>query len=323
MDPEMHLIKQLNIFQSVIKMKALKFDLDIPFWCSFGDYSSLNLKLSYPFPPLTTLFGLIQNSLGKPALHEINENKLKKNLKKKYIEEFNQLNFSILIRNNGELIEDYVNIHKGNRQNERLERQLESLLKEKYSDEDEIKKEFKNLKKLNFYKFLLNNISDEKFINTKSIVNEIDSEILSYIKEFWNKNDYEATKKWLSTQINRQRIINPYYSVYITSNDEKGEYSLESIKSHLENPLRPLYIGESDDIVNIINMSIADIEENTSSNISSVISGMYSNSELIKVPINLKFDKKPYLGLCSIPNGKLDQEIECYTYNGENFVFIK
>lgn len=304
-------------------MKALKFDLDIPFWCSFGNFSSLNLKLSYPFPPLTTLFGLIQNSLGRPALHEINEKKLNKNLTKKYIEEYNQLKFSIIIQDNGELIEDYTNIHKGNRINEKLESGLKKLLEEKYSKDKKIKDEINNIKKLDFYKFLLKNTENKKFEKSKGIVEKVNPIIFDYIKEFWNNNDYEANKKWLSTQINRQRIINPHYSVYITSDDKNGEYSLESIKSHLKNPRRPLYIGESDDVVNILNMSIVDIKENTSSNISSVIPGMYSNSELIKIPINLKFDTKSYLRLCSIPNGELDQEIKCYTCNGENFVFIK
>ncbi len=304
-------------------MKALKFDLDIPFWCSFGNFSSLNLKLSYPFPPLTTLFGLIQNSLGRPALHEINEKKLNKNLTKKYIEEYNQLKFSIIIQDNGELIEDYTNIHKGNRRNENLESGLKKLLEEKYSKDKKIKDEINNIKKLDFYKFLLKNTENKKFEKSKEIVENVNPNIFDYIKEFWNNNDYEANKKWLSTQINRQRIINPHYSVYITSDDKNGEYSLESIKSHLKNPRRPLYIGESDDVVNILNMSIVDIKENTSSNISSVIPGMYSNSELIKIPINLKFDTKSYLRLCSIPNGELDQEIKCYTCNGENFVFIK
>ena len=57
-------------------MEALKFDLEVPFWCSFGDFSTLNIKLSYPFPPLTTLFGLIQNSMGKLAIHSLNNSKL-------------------------------------------------------------------------------------------------------------------------------------------------------------------------------------------------------------------------------------------------------
>ena len=38
-------------------------------------------------------------------------------------------------------------------------------------------------------------------------------------------------------------------------------------------------------------MSIVDINESSSSKISSVLPGLYSNCELVKVPTNLKFDE--------------------------------
>lgn len=307
-------------------MKALKFDLEIPYWCSFGDFSSLNLKLSYPFPPLTTLFGLIQNSLGKFALHEINDKKVKNNLIDEYIEDFSHLKFSIIIKRRGELIEDYLNIHKGNRYKEKLEAELGKELK-KNPNFEEFKGEFKNLKKLDFYNFLLNNnISDKKFEKTINVVN-INSEVIEFVKKFWDNElkgiiNYEANKTWLSTQINRQKLINPLYTIFILSNDKNGDFSLENIKFHLKNPKRPLYIGESDDVVNILNMSIVNINKNKSSSICSVLPGLYSNSELIKIPVNNKYDNKPCLSLCSIPNGDLDELVDCYCYNGENFVFI-
>ena len=135
-------------------------------------------------------------------------------------------------------------------------------------------------------------------------------------------HNFNINKIWLSTQINRQRLINPIFSIYITSDDD-GEFSLENIKNSLNNPKRPLYLGESDDVVNILNLSIVNIDESVSSNISSILPNLYSNSQLVKIPYNLKFNNnEDNFLLCSIPNSKLDKPVDCFTYNGENFVFL-
>lgn len=312
-------------------MEALKFDLEIPFWCSFGDFSSLNIKLSYPFPPLPTLFGLIQNALGKPALHLIKDKTVMKKLMKQYVEDFNHLNFSIIINNSGELVEDYVNIHKGNRKDrieDNLKKLLDNFIKNK-EYQSEIKKNISILKKFEFYKFLISEtFGNDKFKVIYDRVKDIDSLIIDEICNYWNYNtsgfkNYEINKIWLSTQINRQRLINPSFSIVLTSDVEEGEFSLSNIKKSLINPKRPLYLGESDDIVDILNISLIEINESYSSEISSVLPGLYSNSELIKIPCSLKFDKEnEFLKLCSIPNGKLDKSVDCFNYNGENFVFL-
>lgn len=313
-------------------MKALKFELEVPFWCSFGEFSSLNIKLSYPFPPLTTLFGLIQNALGKPALHNIKDDNLHKKIMKEYIGDFNKLKFSIIINNSGEKIEDYLNIHKGNREKEKLEDQLGKYLKKWIKDSPfnkEINKNIKVLKKYSFNYYILNNLdNNSEFDSVYQEILELDSNILTKINDYWDISskgikNYEINKIWLKTQINRQRLISPSFSIYILSNDENSEFSLKNIKDSLENPKRPLYLGENDDVVNILNISLVDIKKNKSSHISSVLPGLYSNTELVNIPSNLKFDiEKDYLTLCSIPKGKLDCEVDCFTYCGENFVFL-
>lgn len=326
-------------------MKALKFDLEVPFWCSFGDFSSLNIKLSYPFPPLTTLFGLIQNSLGKPAPHIINEKSHYNSTIENYVENFNHLSFSIIIREAGEKIEDFVNIHKGNRK-DGYERDFGPKLNNYINSSDEtshlkdfIEENCENLsfnsilnkiKTYQFYLFVSDKEFDSRHEETFDEIYKIldDSNclhIIDEVKRYWNNKNiqYGYWKPWLSTQIIRQRLINPYFSIYVLSDIDTGEFSLENIKKALEDPKRPLYIGESDDVVNILGISIVDIEENVSNNISSILPGIYSNCELIKIPSNLKFDtENEFYTLCSIPNGDLDQEVECYSYDGENFVFL-
>lgn len=318
----------------VIKMKALRFDMEIPYWCSFGDFSSLNIKLTYPFPPLTTLFGMIQNAMGKVALHNINNKKEHKRIEKKYIENFNNLKFAIIIKDNGEVIEDYTNIHKGNRQQEKYENELKDKLKHIFKENDLDEKDFKNIHKYNFYNYLINGSINKKDLEEyKKIKIFCDKEeykdILNTIIDYWIEHSngvlgYNLNKKWISTQIHRQMIINPSYSIYIISNDN-DEFSLDNIYRYLKNPLRPLYIGESNDAVTLLNMKIVEIVENKSSEIASVLPDLHSNSELIKVPINLKYNKdstKDIYEICSIPKGTLYENINCYTFKGENFVFL-
>ena len=306
-------------------MEALKFDLEIPFWCSFSDFSSLNIKLSYPCPPISTIFGLIQNALGKISLHCIDNKKVYKKMEKQYIVDFNNLKFAILIKNSGELIEDYLNIHKGNRK-DGYERDLEVILKKLikgHQYEKEIKKYIKKISKYSFFhKLTLNSNEIDEIVDN---IIEYDESVIDFIKNYWSSPNikFNYNKIWLSTQINKQRLINPCFSFYLISDDKTGEFCLENIKRYLIDPKRPLYIGESDDIVIIDNISIVDIEKNISSSIDSIVPGIYQNSNLIKLPTNIKFDiSKDNFTLCSIPNGDIGSPIECYEYDGENFVFI-
>lgn len=305
-------------------MEALKFDLEIPFWCSFSDFSSLNIKLSYPCPPISTIFGLIQNALGKISLHCIDNSKVSKKIKKQYIKDFNNLKFSIIIKSSGELIEDYLNIHKGNRK-DAYERDLENKLKQfikSHPYEKEIKKNIKKISKYSFFTEIIIESNENKILDK---LREYDKSLIEFIKDYWNSPNikFNYNKIWLSTQINKQRLINPLFSIYLISADKNGEFSLKNIKKYLNNPKKPLYIGESDDIVIINNISIVDIKNNVSSNVDSIVPGIYQNSNLIKLPTNIKFDtSRDNFTLCSIPNGDLGSHIECYEYDGENFVFL-
>lgn len=320
-------------------MEALKFDMEIPFWCSFGDFSSLNIKLTYPFPPLTTLFGMIQNSMGKPALHNISDKNELKKLKEQYVNDFNHLKFAVIIKDFGEKIEDFTNIHKGSRELEKnfeapLKDIIQKLVERRKLNNKELNKQINILKSHKFYFYLIEGKGKDndkkKYEAALKIFKENDCEnIIGEIKKFWIKKSkgldgYNLNKAWISTQINRQKIINPKYSIYITSDDD-GEWSLQNIFNHLNNPKRSLYIGESDDVVNIINIEIVNINEEESNNISSVLPDIYSNTDLIKIPTNLKYNldssKEPY-SICAIPKGSLDQTVDCYSYNGESFVFL-
>lgn len=328
-------------------MKVIRTDLEVPFWCSFSEYGTVNIRPTYPFPPPTTLFGLIQNALQKPALHDLNKEE-KKLIAPQYVESYSKLNFAIIIKENGKKIDDYLNIHKGSRELEKFESSLKEELEKKLDKldlpEDGKKLINKELNKLKSKKFMenLSEINKNKKVPEKDekqtlgllkLIKEFEAdELITFIQEFWKSsekgiNGYNLNKKWINTQINRQRLITPKYTIYIYSTDQNGEYSLDNIYHHLINPKRPLYLGESDDIVNINNIKMMEIngEETASSKIDSIIPGVYTNSQLVKIPVKLKNDIPNEEGhnlTCSIPLGELEEEVNCFESEGENIVFL-
>ncbi|TMS42022.1 MAG: CRISPR-associated protein Cas5 [Methanobacterium sp.] len=322
-------------------MKVIKADLEVPFWCSFSEYGTVNIRPTYPFPPPTTLFGLIQNALQKPALHNLNKES-REGITRSYLENYSKLHFAIIIKENGEKIDDYLNIHKGSRLRER--KYEDGILTEKVKDkiksfdlskEDE-KSLHKIVRKITRKKFVEDfenkDISEENEI--LSIIHEKGAdELVELILKFWHVNKdgvggYETNKNWEPTQINHQRLVGPKYTIYIHSSDQNGEYSLENIYYSLKNPKRPLYLGESDDVVNVGNVKIIEMNDDVlmSSKIDSVIPGVYTNSQLVKIPLKLKNDIPNEEGhnlICSIPQGELEERISCFESEGENIVFLR
>ncbi len=329
-------------------MKVIRADLEVPFWCSFSEYGTVNIRPTYPFPPPTTLFGLIQNALQKSALHDLEEEE-KKVIAPQYLDNYSKLDFAIIIQENGEKIDDYLNIHKGSREIERFESSLKEELQKKIDEldllEDDKKKLNKELNKLKRKNFIDNLVKinkngklqekDEKqILNLINLVKETGAdELITFIQRFWESsekgiNGYNLNKKWINTQINRQRLVGPKYTIYVNSTDKNGEYSVENIYDHLKNPKRPLYLGESDDVVNIDNLEIKEINDEMikSSKVDSIIPGVYTNSQLVKIPLKLKNDIPDEEGhnlICSIPQGELEEKISCFELEGENIVFLR
>ena len=322
-------------------MEVLRANLEVPFWCSFSEYGTVNIRPTYPFPPLTTIFGLIQNALKKPALHSLNEDE-RKGIARQYLDDYLKLDFAIVIREKGEKIDDYLNIHKGSRVLERkfeneiltnnLKNEIEKLNISKERKKD-VKKIINSLKRKNFVEKLDNNNGNEKINEVLNLIKELGAhDLINVVKDFWKENSqghqgYEINKKWINSQINRQRLIMPKYTVYIRSTDQNGEYSLENLFNHLKNPKRPLYLGESDDIVNVAKVEIKEINDDLikSSKINSVIPGIRTNCQLVKIPVELKNDiteDKGHNLICSVPEGELDCEIPCFEVDGDNIVFL-
>ena len=315
------------------KMNLLKFDLIIPFWCSFAEYGTLNIQQTYLFPPPTALFGMILNAMGKPSVHTINDENAQENLKQEYLENFSKLQFSILVRNQGEKIDDYLNILKGNREFENIGTQL----LDEITKSDQIKESKLEKKKLKEFieGLLYQELEDERLEKELKEITESDEKakaIFQLLKDKCTlspKKRYDFNKRWVRSQIHRQRLLQPRYGVYIQSDDDSGEFSLTNISRALRDPKRSLYLGESDDLVDlkIDNDGIVAVENehHVSSFINSVIPGpkIFENCQITKIPRRLRFDVNNEQKLiCSIPRGPLKEEISSIRISGENIVFL-
>lgn len=272
-------------------MQVLKFDLVVPYWCSFKQYGTMNIQQTYPFPPPPTIFGMIPNAMGKPQ---------------KEYKGYEKLEFAIIIRNKGEKIDDYSNIMKGNRggtSRSALRYELSTthkgLVKELKEglNEDQINKRLK--------------VHEKKFWEEKR-------------KEF---GAYVIEKRWMRTQVRRQKIVNPTYTIFLKSEDT-GEYSIKNISNALLNPKRPLYLGESDDFVIIkIESDIKEAKATQSSQIKSAIPGIHDNSKVVIIPNTIRDhivddDRQDPNIVISIPKGEKRGAIPCFNVDGENIVFL-
>jgi len=291
-------------------MELLKLRLKVPFWCSFIEYGTLKLKQTYPFPPPPTIFGMILNAMGKPSTH--NE-KMTKDKIEKYKEwlnkKYNKLSFSILVKDGGTLVEDYRNILKGIRKRDRNR-----------SIRNKLSKLSSNLDKEEFDKIV------DDLRESEMTLNELGDKIGHQAAEIMlNFSEYINNEKWQRTQVKKQKLLSPRFDVYIFS-DDKNSFSLKNIYRSLKNPERPLYLGGSDDIVDLSVEKISSNELNKrccSNDISSIIPGLYENCKIYKIPVQLRHQKEKSKMLCSFPQGKLQKEIRCASVKGENIVFLQ
>jgi CRISPR-associated Cas5-like protein len=314
-------------------MRLLRFDLNVPFWCSFAEYGTTNIQQTHLFPPPPTIFGMLLNALRKPAIHTITDDNAKQRLIEEYLYNYSKLRFSIVIRDMGEKIDDYLNILKGNRKIEYVEADLKNKIIEKLEFNDleinkkELNKTTNKLKRQHISDVHLKNIM--KLLKQRGATIKEINELFDFIEKYWRSLPetlkYEMRKYWLRSQVNRQRLIRPMYSIYIQSSDKTEEYSIENISAYLSDSKRPLYLGESDDVFELRVYELIEVESdnNKSSQISSVLPGLYRNSQLVNVPVKLRYDpSEKHKLLCSIPHGDLGEDVPCINVFGENIVFL-
>ena len=311
-------------------MEVLKFDINIPFWCSFKEFGTVNSHLTYTFPPPPTIFGLILNALGKPSLHTIDNEPAKQKLEEEYFNAYKNIRFSIIVRAEGIKIDDYSNILKRNRGSDNLERQLKNRrFKQFINSHINLKNDSllnQLIDKCHKFRIFRDGLIEQTVNEFSDLSPEIKGKIIKFLKNYWGNDiaKYDISKYWQKTQVTRQRIIKSSYSVFMCSENNE-EYSLDAISEKLRNPQRPLYCGESDDVIELFVYEVEHIPEITKkiNKIHSVLPGVYSNSTIVNIPVALR--NQPAIEqrkVCSVPINVIEQEVECFQLGEDNFVFI-
>lgn len=89
---------------------------------------------------------------------------------------------------------------------------------------------------------------------------------------------YERT--FPSSPMFREFLVEPSYEIFIVGDDER----IREVHSALLNPKRPLYLGGSDDLVDVEVFEPVEVEEVEVSEVWSVVEGVYEGCIVEKVP---------------------------------------
>ena len=115
------------------------------------------------------------------------------------------------------------------------------------------------------------------------------TEMAKILKLKENKN--HPIRDYPSSPMFREYIVNPKYEIYLGGN----EGIMGRIYSALKSPERPLYLGQSDDIVDLSSSLPIDIDEIETNQFYSVVDEVIvPNSIIERVPYKFHKEKKKY-----------------------------
>ena len=175
--------------------KILTCGLICPFWTSFRNPSTVNVHVTFPFPPPTTLYGMLNAARG---------------MRSDWHEDREAWKFTLVIESQGKLVETF-----------------------------------------------------SKIMQTPHSSRKGDS-------------PYDTNRKIVI----RQKIVGARYLVYIKSSDPL----LEEARAALMDPYWSLYLGESDDVVDVVSPEIVEVDKVFVEHIHSILPGLAEGCRLVKVP---------------------------------------
>lgn len=156
-------------------------------------------------------------------------------------------------------------------------------------------------------------------IGIKSYDVEISSEMIKVLKlKEDKKNPYNRV--FPSSPIFKEFLISPKYDIYIAGDSEL----IINIHEALKNPKRDLYIGSSDDLVDLEIFDCIDISSSYDVPCT-VMEGLVENSCLEKIPYKFHWNGKSFTleeKIVSVPNGVISEKMEGFDFYGENVVLI-
>jgi hypothetical protein len=126
--------------------------------------------------------------------------------------------------------------------------------------------------------------------------------------------------KYLTYVANAETLIAPKYRVYVSGPEDL----LREMKEALDEPKRLLYLGRSDDIVDITNISLSDMEYvNESEELDCVVPNATGDPSLLPIEPDKRdgrTNKPARVRTVSVSGGEVDGYYQ--SEDGEEFVFI-
>jgi len=131
--------------------------------------------------------------------------------------------------------------------------------------------------------------------------------------------DDKFTRTFSSSPMFREFLVHPAYEIFLGGLEDK----IKKINSSLKNPARPLYIGTSDDLADVVVDYPAEIEPALSNEFSGIVEGVHEDAIVEKLPYKFHQDGKRFsleYKVVSIPkNGTIHikDQIEAYRFEDE------
>lgn len=143
---------------------------------------------------------------------------------------------------------------------------------------------------------------------------EPNAELAKVLKLIPRTTGYQ--RSFPSAPMHREFLVKPRYRIYLTGSDSV----INEIASALNAPKRPLYLGQSDDMIDYTQPHIVEVKETTSKELDSIAKDVYPDCDVLRLPHRFVPEgdgwSLEYL-LVSLPkNGKLKAatQIECMRF---------
>lgn len=143
---------------------------------------------------------------------------------------------------------------------------------------------------------------------------ETSTELAKVLKLIPRMSGYQ--RSFPSAPMHREFLVQPRYRIYLAAEDS----IIEEITAALGDPQRPLYLGQSDDMVNYTEPRVVEVEETKSTELDSIAEGVHEDCDVLRLPHRFVPEgdgwSLEYL-LVSLPkNGKLKAatQIECMRF---------
>lgn len=125
-----------------------------------------------------------------------------------------------------------------------------------------------------------------------------------------------------SSPMFKEFLVSPVYDIYIAGDSEH----IKKIYDALKNPKRPLYIGGSDEFVDLDISELFNIEKINSNEFSCILEGIHENSVIEKIPYKFIQNGRNFsleYKTVSIPQtNSRSEEIQLHDFNGEKVAIL-